>query len=148
MVDEAYKPASDRSKPLLNIDDVIAEWSDRSMKWRTEPEISKDRQHRLFALIRTVPPGEDYFPLVLEPLTRADVEWLIANSYHENIKLMERMKQIIAKGELGVRFDLETIRELRQKIFAIVFQAQFIDLRGAILKDVDLSGIPLDGVLL
>src|SRR5438105_4470397 len=140
---------SEQLSSLANIDELIVEWGNQHPNWRTEPEITDERKRRLIALVETVPSDDtDYPPLACEKLTRADVEWLIINSYIQPVKLLERMKQIIEGHELAKRMDLEAIRELRQKTNAIVFRSQFVDLRGVVLTHVDLTSIPLDNVLL
>jgi uncharacterized protein YjbI with pentapeptide repeats len=68
-----------------NRDDWKAYWQQQGQLWRTEPEISQERQAELDQR-RTIPPDiqTGIYPFKdIEPkLTRADIEWLLAT--HDN----------------------------------------------------------------
>ena len=62
-------------------EDWKAYWSERGQSWRTEPEIDASRQEHLRAALRvTVDIERSIFPFKDTKLSRADVEWLIAES--------------------------------------------------------------------
>jgi len=93
-------------------------WIVQRQPWRMEPEIDPKRQHEL-AQRRTTVPGIDnrIYPFKGMRLSRADIEWLLAT--HEN-------------GRGPVDWNDESQRE-----------REGLDLRGAILREVDLSELPL-----
>ena len=95
-------------------------WKSRNQPWRTEPEISKERQEYL-AERRKIEPdieqGISPFKEIDPKLSRADIEWLL--STHEN-------------NRGPVDWNDESQRERGG-----------LDLRGADLRDVDLRGLPL-----
>src|SRR5215831_17365750 len=88
--------ASDQSSPITKerpAPDAYTSWPDYwqslSMSWRTEPEISSERQAYL-AMRRTITPdiAQGVFPFKdVEPqLTRADIEWLLVT--HESRRMV------------------------------------------------------------
>ncbi len=91
-----------------------AYWRERGQEWRIEPEISQERQVMLAAHLAV--PAHDY-PFGDMELTRADVEWLLATHHG---------------GRGPVKWDDKQD-----------FRREGLDLRGAILRDVDLSRLPL-----
>jgi uncharacterized protein YjbI with pentapeptide repeats len=93
-------------------------WKSNKQPWRTEPRISKERQHYL-AERRKIEPDieEGIYPFKDIKLSRADIEWLL--STHEN-------------GRGPVNWNDERQRE-----------REGLDLRGAILIDEDLRSLPL-----
>lgn len=150
-VDKPQKPVSSPviSRSAWDIDDLISNWRNRSQKWRTEPEIDRERQRHLTALLRTLPPDEqDFHPFLDEKLTRADVEWLLVNSLRDQGKLLERVKEILENSEIARTMSLGALRDLRKQMYEISYQAQYVDLRGANLAGVDLTNLPLDTILL
>jgi uncharacterized protein YjbI with pentapeptide repeats len=113
-------------RPASNDDRAAwqAYWKAQGMPWRTEPEIGAERQQYLGER-RTVKPDIEngIYPFRDEnggiTLNRADVEWLLAT--HES-------------G--GVRGPVDWSDEKQHARAGI-------DLRGATLCDIDLSGLPL-----
>lgn len=97
-----------------------AYWKAQGMPWRTEPEIGAERQ-RLLAERRATTPdiARGVYPFKETPLTRADVEWLLAT--HES----GSMRGPVDASDPGQR------------------AREGLDLRGAQLAGVDLSGLPL-----
>lgn len=97
-------------------------WITQKQPWRTEPEISAQRQAEL-SKCRSIIPDIKYgiYPFKGMKLNRADVEWLLAT--HEG-------------GQGPVDWSDESQRE-----------RQGLDLRGADLIGVDLSGLPLARML-
>lgn len=110
---QPVRPASD------NTNAWHAYWADQGMPWRTEPEISVERQMFL-AERRTISVQDSAFPFQEATLNRADVEWLLATR--------ENGLRTIKQGDSP-----STDRVL-------------LDLRGADLRRADLAGLPLDGV--
>jgi uncharacterized protein YjbI with pentapeptide repeats len=97
-----------------------AYWKAQDQPWRTEPEIDKERQEEL-AERRTITPDIEkrIYPFKDMKLSRADIEWLLAT--HES------------GGKIGpVEWSDESQRE-----------RQGLDLRGANLRRLNLSGLPL-----
>ena len=93
-------------------------WKLRGQSWRTEPEINKKRQQQLARCLATLPNIEEgIYPFKGMKLSRSDVEWLLTN--HEN-----------GKGPIDWNDETQRGRE-------------GLDLRGADLREVDLSGLPL-----
>ena len=97
-----------------------AYWKTQGQPWRTEPEITAERQKYL-AERRNIEPdimrGIYPFKEIESKLTRADIEWLLAT--HEN-------------GRGPVDWNDERQRE-----------REGLDLRGANLRHENLSGLPL-----
>jgi uncharacterized protein YjbI with pentapeptide repeats len=93
-------------------------WEQHGLLWRTEPEIDTKRQ-KFLAERRTIEPDieKGIFPFKDMKLSRADVEWLLAT--HEN-------------GQRPVNWSDESQRERKG-----------LDLRGADLRSLNLSGLPL-----
>jgi uncharacterized protein YjbI with pentapeptide repeats len=93
-------------------------WSARGQPWRQEPEVAAERAQFL-AQRRGVAPnvGQGIYPFAGQPLTRADVEWLLA-THDEN------------RGPVDWSDEALRARE-------------GLDLRGADLRRVDLRGLPL-----
>jgi len=90
--------------------------------WRTEPEIHAERQQFLAECLATIPDiKQGIYPFKDIKLTRADIEWLLAN--HEN-------------GRGPVDWVDEQQRE-----------RSGLDLRGANLRNVDLRNLPLTRML-
>jgi uncharacterized protein YjbI with pentapeptide repeats len=95
-----------------------AYWQAQDQPWRTEPEIDTKRQKELAQCRATMPDIEKgIYPFKGMKLSRADVEWLLAT--HEN-------------GQGPVDWSDESQRG-----------REGIDMRGADLRQVDLSGLPL-----
>ena len=60
-----------------------AYWDAQGQSWRTEPEIDKKQQKFLAKHLTIVPDIErSIYPFSEATLTRADVEWLLANHEH------------------------------------------------------------------
>jgi len=90
--------------------------------WRIEPEIHSERQQFLAECLATIPDiKQGIYPFKDIKLTRADIEWLLAN--HEN-------------GRGPVDWTDEQQRE-----------RSGLDLRGANLRNVDLRNLPLTRML-
>ncbi len=93
-----------------------------SIPWRTEPEIDLERQKFLAERLAIKPDIKNgIYPFKAVKLTRADVEWLLAN--HE-------------KGHGPVDWSDEQQRE-----------RMGLDLRGAELRQMDLRNLPLTRML-
>lgn len=119
MSDEPERREADT--PRLDGDDADAWrafWQARKQSWRTEPEISDGRRRDL-AQARDIRPdiARGIYPFAAMRLTRADVEWLLAS--HDN-----------GRGPIDWSDPAQRERD-------------GLDLRGADLHDVDLSGLPL-----
>ncbi|HUY76510.1 MAG TPA: pentapeptide repeat-containing protein [Ktedonobacterales bacterium] len=114
-------------QPRPTTDDAWrAYWQARDQPWRTQPEIAPNRQTYL-AERRAIPPDfiAGVYAFGAVALTRADVEWLLAT--HDS-----------GLGFIGpIPWDLPTTWEGRHGL----------DLRGALLDDVDLSGLPLTDLI-
>ena len=93
-------------------------WAARGQPWRTEPEIGEDRQRELAAR-RAIAPDvvRGDYPFKGMRLERADIEWLLAT--HENGRGPVDPDDERQRGHVG------------------------LDLRGADLSSVRLSGLPL-----
>jgi pentapeptide repeat protein len=97
-------------------------WISQHQPWRTEPEIDEERQHYLSQRLVIQPDIEhSIYPFKDIQLSRADVEWLLIN--HEN-------------GRGPVSWNDESQR-----------RRDGLDLRGADLRQVDLSHLPLARIL-
>src|SRR5579871_137915 len=98
-----------------------AYWKAQDQPWRTEPEITNERQ-RFLAERRALAPNTDegVYPFKGIKLSRADVEWLLAT--HQAAKL--------EGGRGSTRWQIPT----------------GLDLRGADLRKVNLSYLPLYGM--
>lgn len=93
-------------------------WQAQGQPWRTEPEIDMKRQEELALCLSIIPDIEKgIYPFKGMKLSRADVEWLLAT--HEN-----------GQGPVDWSDENQRIRE-------------GIDVRGADLRQADLSGLPL-----
>lgn len=99
-----------------------AYWEAQDQPWRTEPEIGEERQKYL-ADRRTISPSikQGSYSFKNIKLSRADVEWLLAS--HDN-------------GRGPVDWNDEGQRDRNG-----------LDLRGADLQKVNLSGLPLAGLI-
>lgn len=96
-------------------------WEQSGRSWRTEPEISEERQQYLSERRAIMPDIEKgIYPFKEIKLDRADVEWIL--STHEN-------------GRGPVDWSDESQRDRKG-----------LDLRGALLQYVDLKGLPLVGM--
>lgn len=93
-------------------------WQAAGQPWRTEPEVSEARRREL-ARRRDIRPdiARGIYPFAAQRLSRADVEWLLAT--HEG-----------GRGPVEWSDPAQRPRD-------------GLDLRGADLHDVDLSGLPL-----
>ena len=95
-----------------------AHWVKVGQPWRREPEIVLGQQRNLAQTIaRSRAPGGDPTPFRGTTLTRADVEWLLA--HHDDGCGPVDWSDPAQRARVG------------------------LDLRGAYLKDLDLSGLPL-----
>jgi uncharacterized protein YjbI with pentapeptide repeats len=96
----------------------IAYWKEQGQSWRTEPEIDAERRKYL-AQQRSIMPDiqQGIYPFKGIELSRADIEWLLVT--HEN-----------GRGPVDWNVEIQRKRE-------------GLDLRGAILNQVNLSGLPL-----
>src|SRR6266567_1161827 len=97
-----------------------AHWKEQGQTWRTEPEIDAERQ-RYLAERQNIKPDIDQgiYSFKDIKLSRTDIEWLLAT--HES------------GGKIGpVGWSDESQRE-----------RQGLDLRGANLRRLNLSGLPL-----
>ena len=93
-------------------------WTERGQPWRTEPEIDLDRQGILAAHLAARPQGEQHpCPFKGISLTRADIEWLLAT--HEGGAGPVNWEEVGQRNRVG------------------------LNLCGADLRRVDLSGLPL-----
>lgn len=115
----AQRPASDEDRGGWK-----AHWMAQGMPWRTEPEIDAERQQYL-AERRAIVPDilKGMYPFKDENLTRADVERLLAT--HESD---------------GIRGPVDLSDEKQH-------ERKGLDLRGAILRDVNLNELPLAGLI-
>ena len=120
-IEGASLPVIHVSAQVPAIDDRdgwLAHWQARGLPWRTEPEISLERQSYLAERLSIAPDiirGIYAFKDI--PLSRADVEWLLAT--HEN-------------GRGPIDWSDERQRE-----------REGLDLRGADLRQIDLQNLPL-----
>ena len=95
------------------------------MPWRTEPEVSTERQRELAehrdgtTYIPDISTGQ--YPFKDVSLSRADIEWLLHN--HENGRGPVQWEDKRQRGRVG------------------------LDLRGALLNGIDLTGLPLARML-
>jgi len=97
-------------------------WISQHQPWRTEPEIDEERQHYLSQRLAIQPDIEHGIYAFKDiQLSRADVEWLLIN--HEN-----------GRGPISWNDESQRRRD-------------GLDLRGADLKQVDLSHLPLARIL-
>jgi uncharacterized protein YjbI with pentapeptide repeats len=97
-----------------------AYWKQQGQIWRTEPEISQERQEYLAERRNTEPDyKQGIFPFKDIKLSRADLEWLLAT--HNN-----------GQGPLTFEYNSQGLQ-----------QARGLDLRGADLRFVDLHRLPL-----
>jgi uncharacterized protein YjbI with pentapeptide repeats len=115
------QPTPPHSRPTTDDRDAWrAYWKSQNMPWRTEPEITPERQVYL-AEHRAIQPDfeQGIYPFKdIEPkLTRADIEWLLAT--HDD-----------GRGPVTTADEHPAIR-------------RGLDLRGADLRDIDLSRLPL-----
>lgn len=95
-----------------------AHWIAQGQPWRTEPEIDEKRQEELQARrMIELDIKRGIYPFRNMKLSRADIEWLLSS--HEN-------------GRGPVEWDDESQRGRRG-----------LDLRGALLMGIDVSGLPL-----
>jgi uncharacterized protein YjbI with pentapeptide repeats len=121
MSEQSKAQISSLKRPTSNKPEVWkAYWEKQGQPWRTEPEIDVDRQKFLIER-RNIQPNieQGIYPFKdIEPrLTRADIEWLLAT--HES-----------GRGPVDWRDESQRQRE-------------GLDLRGADLRRVNLSGLPL-----
>jgi uncharacterized protein YjbI with pentapeptide repeats len=103
-------------------------WEAQSQSWRTEPKIDTARQKSLNACFHLFPGGDqehypyrgkDQYPFKDVRLSRADIEWLLATYPHKD-------------GRGSVEWFDEHSRRRKG-----------LDLRGAMLQEVDLHDLPL-----
>lgn len=112
--DTSLRPANDDTEAWK------AYWKQQGQIWRTEPEISKERQEYLAERRNTEPDyKQGIFPFKDVKLSRADIEWLLAT--HNN-----------GQGPLTFEYNSQGLQ-----------QARGLDLRGADLRFVDLHRLPL-----
>lgn len=110
-----------QKRPTIHDEDAWnAYWASQGQSWRTQPMINTERQKYLTERLRIIPDfRNNIYPLKDIKLNRADVEWLVDIYTKEN----EPLDQYI----IGTR-------------------AHGLDLRGANLRFVDLSRVPLTQV--
>jgi Pentapeptide repeats (8 copies) len=119
-------------------------WHALGQKWRTEPEIDDERQKALFNLLTTISPDRPHmYPFLAVKLTRAEVEWLIANPPVDKEKYLELLKKILEDKEKLGKLSKQQFVDLRREVYDIASSSQTIDLRGADLRGVALSNLPL-----
>ena len=119
------QPPQRRPKSADDCEGWKAFWAAQGMLWRTEPEIGEERQHYLAERRRIMPDIEKgVYPFKDVKLDRADVEWLLAT--HES------------RGKIG------PVKWIEEKDKPEDQWRQGVDLRGADLRQVDLSALPLD----
>ena len=95
-----------------------AYWKEQGQPWRTEPEVDRERQHQLMVSQTTIPDIEKgSYPFKGIRLSRADVEWLLS--------MQEETR--------GQHHGSPDGRQKRPGL----------DLRGADLSEINLSGLPL-----
>jgi Pentapeptide repeats (8 copies) len=119
MSEQDGKQASTLQPPTTNDSKALTTyWKEQGQPWRTEPEIDLERQVFLTER-RSIPPDikQGIYPFKDIKLSRADVEWLLAT--HEN-----------GKGAVDWKDESQRKRE-------------GLDLRGANVRQEDLSGLPL-----
>ncbi len=135
-------------------------WEARGQPWRTEPEISAERQAELAQCCTIVPDIQrDIYPFKGMKLSRADIEWLLAT--HENgcgpIDWSDTNQQ--ERRGLDVRgADLRGAQ--LQKLPLACLQAGLTleeygqateeqrDMAGVLMEGADLSGAQLQGAVL
>lgn len=118
-------------RPTSNTDVINwkAYWSACGQRWRTEPEISEDRQKYLVSLQATAPDmNKGVYPFVGIRLTRADIECLLSNHIH----LIDG-----TKGPIDWH-DIEYFTNTDRQDFY-----PGIDIRGANLSGTKLNRLPL-----
>lgn len=97
-------------------------WRSQGQNWRTDPEISPDRQAILAERRMIVPEVRaSAYPFAGMSLARADVEWLLAN--HENGRGPVQWDDVAQRDRIG------------------------LDLRGTNLQGANLRGLPLARLL-
>jgi uncharacterized protein YjbI with pentapeptide repeats len=119
MSEQDGKQASTLQPPTTNDSKALTTyWKEQGQPWRTEPEIDLERQVFLTER-RSIPPDikQGIYPFKDIKLSRADVEWMLAT--HEN-----------GKGAVDWKDESQRKRE-------------GLDLRGANVRQEDLSGLPL-----
>jgi hypothetical protein len=116
----AQKPTSQApTRPATN-DPATWEayWKELNQPWRTEPEINQERQQELEKRRAIVPDiQQGIYPFKGIPLTRADIEWLLA-THHKGRGPLNQSSTIDAENE-------------------------GLDLRGADLREIELHHLPL-----
>src|SRR2546422_8910731 len=118
-----------------------AYWHALGQTWRTEPEIDEERQRFLRSCLRTIPHDEpDIYPFLYVKLTRADVEWMLANPLYNPDKVLDSMQRMV-KDKLEL--SLKAITDFRREINYILDIGQHIDLRGADMRQVNLARLQL-----
>src|SRR6266566_2503616 len=119
MSDQDNGQVSTLQRPTTNDPDAWkAYWKAQGWHWRTEPEIDTERQKYLAERRAIVPDIEQgIYPFKDIKLSRADVEWLLAT--HEDERGPVDWSDERQRDRIG------------------------LDLRGAILQEVDLRGLPL-----
>jgi uncharacterized protein YjbI with pentapeptide repeats len=119
-----YPSVSSNSQTRAVVDPGVWEthWLSLGQPWRTDPEIDGERKAYL-ANRREITPeiGTGTFPYKEERLSRADVEWLLAE--HDHGLGPVDWRDVAQQKRVG------------------------LDLRGADLHHVNLSGLPLAGML-
>ena len=98
-------------------------WGEQGQSWRTEPEISNERQHELEARLASIPDVREEELLYFQDvrLNRADIEWMLATQKRDRIVVFTRDN------------------EQRQR-------HECLTLSGADLRQVNLSDLPLQRV--
>lgn len=119
-----------------------AYWHAMDQPWRTEPEIDEQRQRFLRSCLRTVPrDNSEIYPFMCVQLTRADIEWMLANPLYDVSKVIDNMRRMFEEKR---EFGFQAIVDFRKELNYILEIGQYIDLRGAELSQVNLSGLQLD----
>ena len=123
MSDQDDRQATGLQRPVNDDKEAWQDyWKAQGQPWRTEPEINTERQKYLEERRQIIPDIErGIYPFKDMKLNRADIEWLLAT--HENGQGPIDWSDKSQRGRKG------------------------LDLRGADLQKINLSGLPLAGLI-
>jgi uncharacterized protein YjbI with pentapeptide repeats len=150
-------------------------WEELNQFWRTEPEISQERQQEIKKRRAIVPDMQQgNYPFKGIPLTRADIEWLLAthnkghDPFNQSSTIGTKKEGLELRGadlhgadlrdlplshiRGGLSFEeMQEVTEEQQRLAAILLQKADLSrarLKGAYLSDAQLEGAYLSGAQL
>jgi hypothetical protein len=127
------RPSGDDSHAWLGY------WRELGQPWRTQPEITEQRQRELAKYQAKDPdPSRSEYPFKGVRLKRADVEWLLAAD-------RDGLGHLYWDSDDRIEEDLE--RLLNSDQFEQLSDSEQLDLRGADLVGENLSGLPMARLL-